>query len=104
MGGLEQRADQRFAFSFKHTINGTATMLQDFLGNKGRTVSPHENNTIGELRLRGGGEIKDLGYVREVVTRESDCIRLPLVHDPEVVCPAVGLEVNQPNIMSALTC
>src|SRR6516162_5282722 len=103
MRSLEQWTDRRFALSFQHTINRTATMLQNFLGNKGCTMSTDENKAIGELRLGGSGEVKNFRHIREVVARESDSVRLPLVQDPKVVCALVGLQINHTNLMSALT-
>src|ERR1700757_535422 len=100
---LKQRDNRGFAFALQHTVNRTPTMLEDLLRNKRSTVSTYENETIWQLSLRRGSEIKDLGDVGEIVAGKGDNVWLPVVNQPEIVRVALGLQIDQPHVMPALT-
>jgi hypothetical protein len=65
---LQQWADRGFAFALQYAIDRTSTMLKNFLGYKGCAVAADENKAVRKLLLCCSSEVKNLRYVREVVT------------------------------------
>ena len=64
------------------------------------------DHDVGARRQPPGrlGEVDDLGQVGEVVAREGDDVRLPLINELDIILVAFYLQVDELDVVSTSPC
>src|SRR5262249_30688721 len=100
--GVEQRRDGWLPLAAQAAIDRTTGVAQDLLGGERDAGAADEHERAGQRGARLLREIDDLGYVGEVVPRERDDVRRPVVEQLEVVGVRLDLEVDHADGMPGL--
>src|SRR6266404_2707102 len=66
-------------------------------------MATNEHEAARQERLGVFGEVDDLGYVGQVVARETHRVRPPALQHGEIVLMRLDLKVDQPNVVAGLS-
>src|SRR6266540_3197033 len=99
--GLEELGGDDLALAAHHAVHRARRVLEDLLRRERRAVPTREDEALRRSRARGLREVDHFRDVREVVQREADRLRLPLVEEAEVVGVLEALEIEEADLVAS---